>query len=383
MYRKHLAIFLLILINGCASTNTIRSDAMDLQNTNCFEASKNSREISSLKCVDLFSSEKNKMTEKTIEIVKDLTPGVIAEEFWSLVKNLSLNSNSKIDISSDKIELTEVLDNKNDKIYTTYVYNSVRNEFVAESVTILEHGTTKVIDVIQSEVKTDSDFDFLIQSSISQQSKKIKLKKSISYALYEKIKNELHNFDFFTSHELYKISLLEPKSRVAKYNFILNSRKIKKYIANTILEDFIYSPLRTFVVSVVSIYAISNHFDVKQMIGKSDEKVPEWVAPSIVNMSQGKNADFNNETVRLMKIINTTENEKAAPDNELSKKAADTIKINETDFYMIKSIKEKDNQKTYFILTHEKENGSMDVFYQQIDPNRFPQLIESSVSNEK
>lgn len=377
-----LVLFFLIL-SGCASLSPAPVVTTSSQEQACFSAQQ-SREISSLKCSDLLSSSTEKITGKTIEMVKDLTPGIIAEEFWSVVKQLSLNSNSKIELSSDKINLTQTLNSNQTSIHATYSYDPIRNEFVIESVSTKDHGVTTEIPIRLKEIKTDADLNDQINSQFSQTQAPVQFKRKISYVVYEKIKNELHNFDFFTTHELYKISLLDHKNRVAKYNFMLNTRKIKKYIANTILEDMVYSPLRTFVISVVSLYAISSQVDVKKMIGlNTDAVVPEWVAPSVVNMTEGQSVDFQKETVRLMKIINTTESEKTAPEKDLSKTKADTVKINETDFYMIKTVKNKDVEKTYFILTHEKENGSMDVFYQQIDPTRFPHLVESSLADEK
>lgn len=377
-FRTVFLVSLTLFLFSCATQSVTAPVAMIEENGCVAEMLDQKRTISAQSCSDLFKVEKIKTQtklDKTIDIVKDLSPAMITEAYWDVVRQLSANANSKIKLDSDKFYLTEIT-NDGTRIQATYNYDSVTNQFFIVKLQYGKNGQSTDIPLANLHFFKDSELNNHIRDKINSTDTKINIKQHISYEVFEKVKDDLNNLNLFSTHELLEISKLDHKKRIAKYNFMLNVRRIKNFLTNTLLDDFVYKPARGFVISVLSIYLISSHFDVGKHLGLTKEDVPVWVAPSIVNMTAHQNKSVQKEAVVLMKLINSKSGEEA-PKKALEQVKADTIKINETDFYMVKT--NKSDGKTYFVLTHENEGGNLDVFFQEIDPDRFPAITASAV----
>lgn len=363
---------------GCATKPVAVSDSTKIEIGECIsEDSTGVRTISSSSmCVDLFKSKERKIKLEATEIIVDeLAPGSITEGFWKLVEQLSLNSNSKISLDSNGFVLSQVTV-EGTRISVNYSYDPISNYFVISHFQYVKNGVKKEIPLADKQDISEGELNQYILSQIGSGDRKIKFDKSVPYKVYEKVRDQLPNLNLFSTYELFKISKMDHQARIAKYNAILNTRKFKLFITKTLLEDFVYKPLKGFVISVLSIYLISSQLDIGKHLGITKEEVPTWVAPSIVSLASQQNPAVQKEAILLMKLINSNSS-KEPREKDLANVKADTVKINETDFYMIK--KNAKDGRTYFILTHENENGNLDVFFQEINPQQFKNMANSSI----
>lgn len=373
-----LRLFLLTLIMfSCASKKVQSPDSVHLHEECVVEEGQQQRAISALskRCSDLFQQQKGiDLFDPAEKIVDEFAPGAITESFWKLVGQLALNSNSKILLETDRFSLTQV-STQGTKVNVTYIYDPPSNQFVVETIKYTKNGTATDLTLNTSGEYTEAELNALIRSKVPDLDPAANFKKAVSYKVYEKVKHELNNLNLFTTHELLKISKMDRQGRLTKYSAILHARKLKNYLTEALLQDFLYKPVRAFVISIASIYLITSQVNVAQQLGLAKEEVPAWVAPSVVNMTARQDTAAQKEAVLLMKLINANKS-KQPREEDFKKIKAKPIKINETDFYTVKKGK---NGKTYFILTHENENGSLDVFFQEIDPLKFQNLARTAI----
>jgi hypothetical protein len=79
--------------------------------------------------------------------------------------------------------------------------------------------------------------------------------------------------------------------------------------------------------------------------------------------------------VALMKVIAHQEKATLTPDEmQIIHKNAEQIRIDETDFLSIKFSKQKN--EAYFLISHEKEDGQVDIYATTINRSQYPELIQ-------
>jgi hypothetical protein len=379
MYLIRLFLFTFVLILfSCASKTIKNSESVNNEQDCSLEDIQQNRTVAKIgnMCSELFEQRNGiGKFDPREKIVDEFAPGAVTDGFWKIVGQLALNSNSKIVIDSHGFTLTQVSAGGT-RISASYIYDAPSNNFLVESIKYSKSGITKDIALNNGREYSEADLNNQIRSKVTDLDSDAQFNKAIPYKVYEKVRDELTNLNLFTTHELLKISKMDRNSRLTKYSAILNARKLKVFLTKTLLEDFLYKPLRGFVISVLSIYLISSQLDVGKHLGLTKEDVPTWVAPSIVNMTTHQSAAAQKEAIVLMKLINSNKS-KEPKEEGFAKVKSNPVKINETDFYTIK--KNNKDGRTYFILTHENENGNLDVFFQEINPAQFKNLAQSAI----
>lgn len=392
-FRLFFISFLALIILGCATTQTITQPTENLPvNTLCNnEANRNPATYS---CSDLFQSKihvkivndhseenTNKIKATTVTLIEEVLPQSTNEAFWKLVEQLAQNSDSTIasSISTGQVTLTQAI-NSNLKLHNIYIYNTPTNEFILNRIEYtIKNQSTKLLTDEPLNNKLDLKPDLLLnipEFNDKSANYNVNISASIPYKIYEKVKKESKKLELFTTHELYNLSKLEPKKRIAKYNSLLMGRKIRNFITEDFFNELIKKPIRTVVISVLSIVVLS-HTDFLNNVVSVKSETPEWVAPSIVKMAGRYPARTQSEIVLLMKTIEAMNKEKRVDffKNEIDRKKS-AVKIDEVDQFTIHH--DSVNKKTYFMLTHEAENGTIQVYSVEIDANRFPQLIKQA-----
>lgn len=328
----------------------------------------------------MFDKEEDKKIEpqKIVkESVEKIAPGVVSERFWNIVRGLSLNSDAKISLYSSGFTLNYMLD-EGTQLNFNYAYNTVKNEFILTNISITEEGKSSKSLLDNFSELNEDQLTKSLKAEYKIDDSKFVVNKNISFDDFEKVKDAIPELNLFTAHELYKISQLDHYKRVLKYKTIVNSRKLKSYFVGSVLKEYLYQPVSTFVVSAAMLYVAVHFSSFGEYVGIKNHVVPEWVAPSVVSMSVLHPRPVQEEMVLLMKTINN-QGTSDAPKKELNEKPSKIIKINETDFYTVKHSDKL--KKTYFIITHENDKGQLEVFYHEIDAERFPNLVKYAIGD--
>jgi hypothetical protein len=332
------------------------------------------------KCEDLFKP-RIQLHEATLELITEVMPKSINDTFWKVVEQMSRNEDTKIKLETDKMVLTKQV-NTNLKIHSTYVYEPTTDVFVLKKIEYTEKNrntellTSEPLHKESGQIRKDLSLK-LSELAAGKHDRTIGIPGFIPHQVYKRVASEMNNLNLFTTHELLKISQLSPQNRMAKYQFMLGSRKVKSFIINDFMQELISKPIKTVVISVMSI-AILSHTDFLKNVVSIKQETPEWVAPSVVKMA-GRYPDSTQvEIVRLMKDINSQSKEGVKifeKDFEAKKKF---VNIDDVDQFTIQA--DPINQKTYFVLSHENQNGSMDIYSAEIDPAKYPQLSKRAES---
>lgn len=340
------------------------------------------------KCEDLFkpriqlhvvenetSKKDKKVHEATLELMTEVMPKSINDTFWKVVEQMSRNEDTKIKLDSSKMVLTKQI-NANLNIHSTYVYEPTTDVFVLKKIEYTEKNrntqllTSEPLHKESGKIREDLSLK-LSELASGKHDRTIGIPAFIPHEVHSRIEGEMKNLNLFTTHELLKISQLSPKNRMAKYQFMLASRKVKNFIVNDFMQELISKPIKTVVISVMSI-AILSHTDFLKNVVSIKQETPEWVAPSVVKMAGRYPEGTQVEIVRLMKDINSHSKDGVKifeKDFEAKKKF---VNIDDVDQFTIQA--DPVNQKTYFVLSHENQNGSMDIYSVEIDPAKYPQL---------
>lgn len=392
MFNRILNIFIFSLTLVACSTNS-KNDQSN-KNSNCVAETPLSRTTASAgKCEDLFKSkiqvhiveddqpinDRNNIHEATIKFMDEVMPKSIDETFWKVIEQMSRVEDTKLRLDSDKLFLTRKI-NDHLNLHTTYVYNSASNNFVLKKIEYTEQNKNTMLLSSEplykdsNQVKPDLALT-LSELASGTKDQTIGIPGYISHAVYKKIEAESANLALFTTHELLKISQLTGKTRLAKYQFLLAGRKVRNFLVRDFMQELISKPIKTIVISVASITVLS-HTDFLKKIVSIKNETPDWVAPSVVKMAGRYPESTQVEIVHLMKEINNNEKESIkifAKDFETKKKL---INIDDVDQFTIQT--DPKHKKTYFVLSHEHQNGTVDMYSVEIDPARYPQLAQQA-----
>lgn len=343
------------------------------------------------KCEDLFKpriqlhvvendpskKEKKAVHEATLELMTEVMPKSINDTFWKVIEQMSRNEDTKIKLDSDKMVLTKQV-NTNLNLHSTYVYEPNTNVFVLRKIEYTEKNRNT--ELLSSEPlhkksgKLNEDLSLKISELASgKHDRTIGIPAYIPHNIHKKIESEMKNLSLFTTHELLKISQLSPKNRMAKYQFMLAGRKIRKFIVNDFMEELIKKPIKTIVISVASITILS-HTDFIKNIVSIKQETPEWVAPSVVKMAGRYPASTQAEIVHLMKEINNNDKESIKILEKDFETKSKLVNIDDVDQFTIQA--DTKNDKTYFVMSHENQNGSMDIYSVEINPVKYPELAK-------
>lgn len=345
----------------------------------------------SIRCEDLFNNariniidrqdftdHRNDLQTKVFHLIDDVLPKSTNEFFWKIVEQTAQNGDTKINLSTDKMNLTQKINN-DFKIHSTYNYDPERNEFVLKKIEYTEKDhDTKTLStepLYDNSTLLKSNLSLKIEEfNDSKEIYNIFVLSSIPYDAYIKFKNEIKNLSFFTTYELLKLSKFTPKIRLAKYQTMLAGRKIKKFIINDFMEELIKAPIKMAVISVFSVVAMT-HADFLKNIVSVKQVTPAWVAPSIVKMAGRYPTETQSEIVLLMKTVNknTEEIKFFKTELEVEKKLVNIDDIDQFTFQ-----RDSVHEKTYFMMSHENQEGNTDIYSLEIDPVRFPHLAARS-----
>jgi hypothetical protein len=380
MMRKFLNILITSLILASCTTNEKIADSKEKPFRSVTAANK---------CEDLFKpkiqlhvidndlskKEKKAVHEATLELMTEVLPKSINDTFWKVIEQMSRNEDTKIKLDSNKMVLTKRI-NANLNLHSTYMYEPNTNVFVLRKIEYTEKNrdtqllTSEPLNKQSGKINEDLSLQ-ISELAAGNQDRTIGVLAHIPHSIYKKIQNEMKNLDLFTTHELLKISQLSPKNRMAKYQFMIAGRKIRNFIVRDFMEELIKKPIKTIVISVASITILS-HTDFIKNIVSIKQETPEWVAPSVVKMAGRYPDSTQAEIVHLMKAINNSEKQTVKileKDFEAKNKL---VNIDDVDQFTIQA--DPVNNKTYFVMSHENQNGRMDIYSVEIDPSQYPQL---------
>lgn len=388
MLTKFIYILVCLFALTACTTQNVKPDAAD---TNCVTEKTETRAIAAVRCQDLFkpkvqvrvientepTTEKNGVKEITFELMNEVMPKSTDETFWKVVEQMSRNEDTKIKLESNKIVLTKKIDD-NLKIHSTYVYDPASDNFVLKRIDYTEKNrSTKELSsepLYKDSNNLKPDLSIKISElATDKKDRTVGVPGYISHAVYSKIEGELKNLNLFTTHELLKLSQLPHKTRVAKYQFLLNSRKVKNFMVNDFMEELIKRPVKMVVISVLSVVVLSHTDFLKNIVSVKNE-TPEWVAPSVVKMAGRYPESTQVEIVRLMKEINNNNKESIKILEKDIKAEKQLVNIDDVDRFTIQA--DKKNDKTYFVMSHENQNGTMDMYSFEIDPAKYPELAK-------
>lgn len=398
---KNLVLFLLFLVSfSCIHTNgTFQKPSCDLNSQ--------SREIASQQCTSLFKEAQNETAKPVIfeelnqknkksmqfkvKIASMLLPASMNEQFWNIVRKISLNNDSKLSLNSSQIKLNQSID-ENNKILLTYTYDTLSNSFIISKIESLIYGDKKTISEKPFDFRTQK-LNENIQLNLSKgdlidkdqnDNLLVEIVDRIDYSTYEILLKESSKLNFFTSFELYEISNKTPEKRAISYSRIYYARKLKKYFFDDIVEKVFLSPIKTILISSISLYTVTHFNEIKpqyiqseiipKVISPTVKTTPTWVSPSIVKMAIRYPKKIQPEILNLMKVIsNKTEISSEVKNAEVYLKQKQ-LKIDESDYLSIQKI--KSSRKTVFVVSHQLDNGTVDYYAAEINPSDFPQLIK-------
>jgi predicted transcriptional regulator with HTH domain len=344
------------------------------------------------KCEDLFNSklqlhivnnntlkkDKKAVHEVTFELVNEVMPKSINDTFWKVVEQLARNEDTKIRLNTNSMTLTKPV-NENLQLHSTYMYDPNTDIFILKKIEYTEKNRNTVLvssePLYKESQKLREDLAIqLSELSLGSQDQVIGIPGYISHTIYKKIESEMKNLNLFTTHELLKISQLSPKTRMARYQFLLASRKTKNFIVQDFMVELIKKPIKAIVISVMSI-AILSHTEFLKNIVSIKNETPEWVAPSVVKMAGRYAESTQGELVHLMKDINNNKNAvKIFEKNFEAKKKL--VNIDDVDQFTVQI--DPIHHKTYFVMNHENQNGTMDIYSVEIDPTKYPELLKQA-----
>jgi len=335
-----------------------------------------SSSMGSISCDRLFDQNKRGSRDaiSSFSLVADFLPASLTDSFWDTVAQISENNNSKINLNSSEMILTKNFENKL-KIQSTYVYDMKTNSFIINKIEYSTDHQGKILlssNPINPETGrlAENLFLHLFNEDLDIKSNKLNIAEQIPYSVYKKINNEISDLNQFTTFELSQLSKMDSKLRSIKYLAVAKSRRIKNYIVKNMIEDFLYKPVKTILISVFSFTLITSQTNfLDHIVSVKKDFTPPWVAPSIVKMAAQYPTSVQAELVSLMKNINAVNvNLKTA-----SSPNEKTIRIDESDQFSFHY--DSKNHKTYFFVTHELDSGSLDAYAIEIQPQRYPALM--------
>lgn len=357
-------LFFLLITVGCSSGSLKRCPSS--MGASCEELFKNQVKSENSKD-DLIAQ---------FKLVSEFLPASLTDAFWDTVIQLSENNNSRVSVSSSEIILTKNLENKL-KIHSTYGYDTASNSFLINKIeysTVRQGKQLLSNQPLNNETHKLSDdlFVDLFNEHLDIKSKSVQISERIPYDVYKKISNEILDLNEFTAFELNQIAKMDSKSRSLKYIALAKSRRIKNYIFKNMMEDFLYKPTKTILISIFSFALITSQTEfLDHVLHIKKDTTPAWVAPSIVKMAVRYPSEVQTELVSLMKQINAvTSRSKVTLTPELNQKS---IVIDESDKFSFQQ--NPKNNKTYFFVTHELENGQLEVYALEIQASRYPHLM--------
>lgn len=389
MFTKFIYILVCLFTLTACTTQNVKPDVA--ADASCTTENTETRSVAALTCEDLFKSKvkinvienheegdaKKDVKEMTFELMNEVMPKSTDESFWKIVEQMSRNEDTKIKLESNRMILTKKIDD-NLKIHSTYVYDPASDNFVLKRIDYTERNrSTKELSsepLRKGSNNLKPDLILKISELVTgPHDRTVGIPAYISHAVYQKVEGELKNLNLFTTHELLKLSQLPLKTRLAKYQFLLAGRKIRNFMVNDFMEELIKRPVKMVVISVLSV-AVLSHTDFLKNIVSIKNETPEWVAPSVVKMAGRYPEGTHVEIVRLMKEINNNNKESIKILEKDIKAEKQLVNIDDVDRFTIQA--DKANKKTYFVMSHENQNGTMDMYSFEIDPAKYPQLAK-------
>ncbi|MES2801316.1 MAG: hypothetical protein V4654_02390 [Bdellovibrionota bacterium] len=380
-FRFIFILFLIIISTSCA-TKKLSSEVTQID---CHAE----RSIAADSCADLFNArarvqiienqdsqrDRHALLTTTVRLFDQVAPKSIGEAFWKVVEQLAQNDDTQININTNQLVLTQKV-TENLKIHSIYAYDSESNVFVLKKIDYTEknRASRTLTDEPLYNQKIRDDLYIKINEIVDGYvDRNIAIASSIPNDVFKKLYGEQKHLQLFTTHELLKLSRLPLKERIAKYNFLLTGRRIRKFIVEDFMQSVIKTPLKTAIISVMSVAILSNLDALPNFkLISIKEETPAWVAPSVVKMAGRYSKAEQSEIIYLMKMINQNDRkslELLEKDMQIKKSF---VNIDMVDQFTIQH--DTLNSNTYFILHHENEAGKLEIFALQINPDRFPNL---------